>query len=175
MGDDALKWGRLILWSIVVVLAAVGVPSLIASAPALVRQGSAGHLHGLDVRVFAAQPLAMQLHIIAVALAVPLGAVMMASRKGRRFHRVAGWTWAGLVSIGSATPVWLALSAHRWFPVHLTVIFVMTLLLTGVLAARRHDVARHRARMMWLYYSSILGAGALTFLPGRLMWRLFFG
>jgi uncharacterized membrane protein len=171
----ARNWLGLMPLAIAVVLAIVGLPFMIASAPGHVRRAGAAHLHGFDGAMFAAQPLPMQLHIIAISLAVPLGVVMMLSRKGRRFHRVAGWTWAGLVTFGAVTPVWLALSDRHWYPIHLIVIFVMTLLITGVWAARRHKVALHRHLMIWLYFGSILGAGALTFMPGRLMWRLFFG
>ena len=49
------------------------------------------------------------------------------------------------------------------------------LLPIALVAARRHAVALHKRAMMGLYFGILLIAGALTFIPGRLMWRLFFG
>ena len=36
-------------------------------------------------------------------------------------------------------------------------------------------VAPHKVLMTLLFYGSLLVSGALAFLPGRVMWRLFFG
>ena len=71
--------------------------------------------------------------------------------------------------------MWLALADGHWAPIHLTVIWTLTLLTAGLWSARKHRVRAHRTRMMLLFFGPILLAGALTFLPGRLMWRLFFG
>ena len=45
----------------------------------------------------------------------------------------------------------------------------------AVYAARRHRVASHRRTMTGLFVGGLLVAGGLTFLPGRLMWRVVFG
>ena len=39
---------------------------------------------------------------------------------------------------------------------------------------RRGDVKGHRAAMLGVYFGGLVIAGALTFYPGRLMYRLFF-
>jgi uncharacterized membrane protein len=169
------RWIVFAAWCAVAIFAAVGAANLRAAWPGLVRRAAGGRLHLPNASLFASQPVAMQLHILALSLALPLGVVMMASRKGRTFHRAAGWTWTGLVLIGAATPVWLALDGGGWRPIHLLVVWVLTLLAGGLWSARRHRPQAHGALMMWLFYGSIVFAGALTFAPGRLMWRLFFG
>ena len=40
---------------------------------------------------------------------------------------------------------------------------------------RRKDVKGHRRAMLGVYFGGLIIAGALTFYPGRLMYRLFFG
>ena len=169
------NWIAIAIWSMGGLLILVLVPPFVASLPEL-RARAGGHsLHWVDWMLFANQSFVLRIHVIAVSLATILGAVIMASIKGRRFHRIAGWTWAGVVLVGALSAVAMGISSQRWNWIQLTVPFVLTLLIGAILAARHHNVARHRAMMMWLYYSSILGAGALTFLPGRLMWRLIFG
>ena len=45
----------------------------------------------------------------------------------------------------------------------------------AVYAARRHRVAAHRRAMTGMFVGGLIVAGAFTFLPGRLMWAIFFG
>jgi uncharacterized membrane protein len=45
----------------------------------------------------------------------------------------------------------------------------------GVLWARRHDMARHRRTMMGLFYGGFPINLAFAFIPGRTLWRMFFG
>ena len=45
----------------------------------------------------------------------------------------------------------------------------------AVWAARRHKVDFHRKMMAGLFTGGLVVAGALTFLPGRMMWNVFFG
>jgi uncharacterized membrane protein len=163
------------IWTFGGVVALILVPPFVASFPGLAARAGGHDLHAVNWALFAQQSLVLRIHVVAISLAVILGAVMMASVKGRRFHRIVGWTWAALVLISVLSAVGIGLSNQRWNAIQLTVPFVLALLIAGLLAARRHDVTRHRGLMMWLYYSSILGAGAFTFLPGRLMWRLIFG
>ncbi|HEY9219161.1 MAG TPA: hypothetical protein VIO94_14020 [Phenylobacterium sp.] len=80
------------IWSAAVAFALAAGSSLASAWPALVRRAAGGRLHVPSADLFTSQPIALQLHILALGLAVPLGLVMMASRKGRAFHRVAGWT-----------------------------------------------------------------------------------
>ena len=57
--------------------------------------------------------------------------------------------------------------AWTWRPV--------ILLPLAVLAAKRHEVAKHRGRMMGLFYGGFAINLFIAFIPGRLMWAMFFG
>jgi uncharacterized membrane protein len=132
--------------------------------------------HLPDLALFTAQTPMLQAHVLAALCAIGLGAAMMLIRKGRRFHRIAGWIWTGLLSTVALSSLFIVgLNGDRWSYLHLGSGFVAVFLPVAVLAARRHRVAPHRALMMLLFYGSLLVSGALAFLPGRLMWNLFFG
>ena len=59
--------------------------------------------------------------------------------------------------------------------IHILSAWTLLVLPMAVYAARRGDIARHRGRMTGLFIGGLLIAGTLAFMPGRLMWRLFFG
>jgi uncharacterized membrane protein len=117
-------------------------------------------LHWPDWALLLNQPLALQVHLVAALGAVGLGAVLMVVRKGKTFHRIGGWVWSTLLMTVALSSLFLFNSTGTW-PL-------------AILFARRHQVARHRTLMMVLFYASLLISGALAFLPGRLMWQLFF-
>ena len=101
---------------------------------------------------------------------------MMLSRKGRRFHRIAGWVWVGLTATVAGSSLFIfGLNGDNWSYLHIFSGWWIVFLTLAVVAARRHRVATHRAIMMVLFYGSLLLTGVFAFLPGRLMWQLFFG
>jgi hypothetical protein len=42
-------------------------------------------------------------------------------------------------------------------------------------ALRTGNIAAHKASMRGMYFGGLMIAGALTFIPGRIMYRMFFG
>jgi uncharacterized membrane protein len=164
------------------VLAGVFVAAIAAAGAYLATKvdAIAGHAraaqgpHAPDLALLAAQPVMVQLHVATALTAIALGVVMLASRKGVRFHRIAGWTWAATMATaaGSAAFVRGEDNAYSW--IHLTVIWAAVLLPLGLVAARRHAVRLHRTLMLWLYFGILVGAGVLAFIPGRLMWEVVF-
>jgi uncharacterized membrane protein len=130
--------------------------------------------HWPDLALFFSQPFTVQVHVLVALGAVGLGAAMMLSRKGKTFHRVAGWVWSALLMTVALSSLFI-FERGTWSYLHLFSGWVIVFLPLAILFARRHQVARHRTLMMVFFYGSLLISGALTFLPGRLMWRLFFG
>jgi uncharacterized membrane protein len=60
-------------------------------------------------------------------------------------------------------------------PIHLFVLLTLIGVTATVLALRRRNIAAHKRSMVGLYVGALLIAGAFTFVPGRLMYGLFFG
>jgi uncharacterized membrane protein len=124
-----------------------------------------------------AAPLVVQVHAVAAMAAFALGIVQLAGPKGTLPHRTMGYAWVALmlvVATGSfaihGMKQWGAFSA-----IHLLSIVVLALVPLAVLAARRHHVGAHRRAMISLFAGALIIAGAFTFLPGRIMHRIFFG
>ena len=126
-----------------------------------------------------AAPRAIWLHLAAAVSAFALGAwLLLASRKGGAAHRVLGALYLLLMVVAAVSAMWihtinpngpLGLS-----PVHILIVTTLWGVVGGLRAARRHDVKRHRRAMINLYISAMLLAGALTLLPGRLLYRVLF-
>ncbi len=133
-------------------------------------------LHAPDLTFFAGLPLAIRLHVLGAAGALALGAVLMSLRKGRLFHRTAGWVWVALVSLVAGSSLFVTSLNHgKWSLLHLFAGWTLIMLPLAVVWAKRHDVARHRRTMMGLFYGGFLINAFIAFIPGRAMWTLFFG
>lgn len=119
---------------------------------------------------------AIQIHLVCAAAIVVLGAVMMVSRKGRTFHRIAGWTWAGLMLVVAVSSLFITeLNGDKLSWIHLLSGWTLLVLPLTLVAARRHKVSAHRRGMMGMYYGGLLIAGGFAFMPGRVLWQVFFG
>lgn len=132
--------------------------------------------HLPDLALFEALPVAIKVHLLAALAALALGAALMGLRKGRAFHRVAGWAWVGLVSVTAGSTLFITSLNHgRWSLLHLFTGWVLITLPLAVVWARRHDVPRHRRTMMGLFYGGFAINLFIAFIPGRTMWMMLFG
>ena len=60
-------------------------------------------------------------------------------------------------------------------PIHLLSLFTLVMLWLGVRRAQRGDIVSHRLTMQFTYFLALVVTGLLTFLPGRIMYRVAFG
>ncbi len=133
-------------------------------------------LHAPDWALLDHAGPAIQIHLLAMLAALGLGAALMTGVKGRRMHRIFGWMFAVVMLVGVLASLFVrSLIPGSFSPIHILSAATLVFLPLGLIAARRHDVAAHRRRMTNIFYFGLLGAGLFTFVPGRLMWRLFFG
>jgi uncharacterized membrane protein len=120
---------------------------------------------------------AIQLHVALALLALILGAVVLFMRKGTALHRGLGRLWVGLM-LGTALSSFFIHSINLFYgfsPIHLLSIVVLYNSISAVQAARGGRISAHRAHVVNLYAMALLGAGAFTVLPGRLMHQVLFG
>jgi uncharacterized membrane protein len=124
--------------------------------------------------------LSIKLHLMAVAAAIVIGAVQLMRPKGDRMHRLIGWIWfcfimaTALSALFIHTPVGLPSIAGVGV-LHIFSAIVLVSAPLAVVAARRGAIRRHAATMTSLYIGGLGVAGLFAFLPGRLLWRVFFG
>jgi len=60
-------------------------------------------------------------------------------------------------------------------PIHLFVPLTLYGVVAAIWCAHRGNIAGHRRAMLGLYFGGLILAGVLAFLPGRIMYRVFFG
>lgn len=155
--------------------AVVGAAMLTARIDPAVAQAVSFNPHWPDFgEILGASPV-VQLHLYAALVAIALGGVMMTSRKGARFHRIAGWVWVSLMMLVAGSSLFITgLNGDKWSFIHLLSGWTLIAAPLGLIAARRHRVANHRRAMMGIFYGGLLIAGALAFIPGRILWNVFF-
>ncbi len=119
---------------------------------------------------------AIQLHLATVVPAFVLGTwLIFASKKGAPRHRVLGALYLALMLVTAITTVFVrTLHAGEFSWIHLFIPLTLFGVFAALWAVRRGNIAGHKRAMIGLYIG-VVTAGALTLLPGRLMWRVFFG
>lgn len=164
---------------IAVGMAVVGAVLALALGPRLERIGAVvarARPHVPDFDLVARLPVAIQVHLACALAALALGAALMAARKGRGFHRAAGWVWVSLVATTAVSSLFITSLAHgRWSLIHLMTGWTLIALPLGVIWARRHQVARHRRTMMGLFYGGFAINLFIAMIPGRTLWNIVFG
>ena len=88
-----------------------------------------------------------------------------------------GWSWVFLMALVALSSFWIheIRLIGNFSPIHLLSLFTLCALAAAVFAARRRRIGTHRRAMIWLTYGALMGAGAFTLLPGRLMHATLFG
>jgi uncharacterized membrane protein len=120
---------------------------------------------------------AIQIHAFAAMTAFALGVVQLSAPKGTLPHRTLGWIWITLMLVVSISAFFI----HQlrmwgeWSPIYLLAIYTLIMLPVAVLAARRHQVPRHRRAMIGLFVGALVIAGLFTLWPGRIMYAVVFG
>jgi uncharacterized membrane protein len=170
-----------------VLIAQAAIGSLIPLALVAVALWPKRHILGLDRlpplhvhvpelwRVAAAGPV-IQLHLAGVAIAILIGLVLLAGVKGNLVHRALGWAWVLAMMMAAISSLFIREinPGHLSF-IHLLSGWTILALPMGVAFARRHKVKAHARMMTGLFTGGLVLAGLFAFIPGRLMWQLFFG
>lgn len=129
-----------------------------------------------DLRPIAEASTAIKVHLAAAVSCLFLGAVMMAGRKGARFHRTAGWVWVTVMAVLVISSFFVrTLNPGHFSWIHLISGGTAVSLPVAVLAAKRHKVRTHSRTMMGMFYGGLIIAGIFTFVPGRVLYQAFFG
>jgi uncharacterized membrane protein len=122
-------------------------------------------------------PFPIAWHAFAAFAALAIGAMQLALPKGTPRHRFVGYAWAALMLLLAASSFWI--HQIRLFgpfsPIHFLSILVLVTVPLAVWHAHNHRVAKHRRAMVALYVFALVGAGAFTLLPGRVMHEVVFG
>ena len=122
-------------------------------------------------------PLAIQIHLLTVVPAFAIGTWQIVfSVKGSRPHRAFGFVYLALMTITAGAAFFIrSIGKGHLSPIHLFIPLTLFGVISALWHARRGNISRHRWAMLGLYVGGLILAGALAFLPGRLMNRVLFG
>jgi uncharacterized membrane protein len=125
-------------------------------------------------------PLAIKVHVFTVLPGFVLGTwLIFFSRKGAPNHRAIGFVYLGLMTVTAIAALFIHTIMPNgpffgFSPIHIFSITTLVGVVGALYYARKHDIRRHRRSMLVVYIAGILIAGAFTFLPGRIMHKIFF-
>lgn len=120
--------------------------------------------------------LAVQIHTLFAILAFFLGGAVLFRRKGDRLHRIGGRIWVGLM-VAAILPSFFIHQIQMfgiWSPIHVVAAATLVFLARGVWLARQRNIVDHRRAMQMIYLGALVLTGFFTFVPGRIMYRVFF-
>lgn len=165
-------------WTGIAVGVAINAAILIAFRGQIARVLAASGFspHWPDLSLIATAGPAVQVHVIAAVLALAVALFLLSGAKGTRIHRIVGWSWAAIMMTVAVSSFFILELGHgRPSFIHLLSGWTAFAVPMGVWAARTHRIRLHRQTMTGMVVGGLLIAGAFTFIPGRLMWRVFFG
>jgi uncharacterized membrane protein len=149
---------------------------LAAAVAAALREQLALPLRAPDLSLIAGEQLAVQAHLAAAVTALVVGVVIMVRPKGRGGHKTLGWTWVAAMAVTAASSFLIRrLNGGDFSWIHALSGWTLIALPMAVAAARRRKIPVHRRHMTGLLLGGLLLPGLFAFMPGRLLWRVFFG
>lgn len=115
-------------------------------------------------------PTAIQIHVAAVVPAALLGAYLLVRPKGTPQHRLLGKIWLTLMAVTALSSFFIhqVNVFYGFSPIHVLSIFVLFGCWRAIANARKRNIEAHKRIVRGLYLGGIVGAGAFTFLPGRI-------
>lgn len=178
MLNTPTKRFRLVSSSIRIGVAAILIGALWPQMPAILRyaQDVGFHPHAPDMALFATVPPQVKFHIVAAVAAFAIGVAILLRPKGSRLHKTLGWAWVIAMGATAISSFFITgLNGNSLSFIHLISGWTVVALPLGIYAVRNKQVLMHKRAMTSLFVGGLVIAGALTFIPGRLMYQLFFG
>ena len=130
----------------------------------------------MNIAPFLNAPIMVQFHVVCALVAlcavVPLAIYKKGTSTHRWLGRIAG---AGLVLTALSSFFILELNDGSFSPIHIVSVITLLGLASGVREARRGNREGHARTMVSVAVLGLGVAGAFTFVPGRLMWKVFIG
>lgn len=121
-------------------------------------------------------PAIVWAHLATIAVALALTPLMLLRRRGDSTHRNLGWVWAGSMILTAFLSLFVRQINNGGFSlIHVLSVWTLIQVPLLVVAARRHQVARHRSAVRGMVTGALLIAGFFTFPFDRLLGDWLFG
>jgi uncharacterized membrane protein len=142
------------------ILAAAAIILLLLVATALVR--GIDHWRSMEPLVWG--------HLATVMVPLLITPVQLSRRRGDRAHRILGWIWS--VSLFTTAAVSFGIrdiNDGQLSYIHIFSVVTIVSVPLLILAARHHQIARHRGTVRGLVTGALLTAGYFTLVPSRML------
>ena len=129
----------------------------------------------MDILLNDPQPI--PLHALAAMVAIILGGIQLAMKKGGAVHRLLGRLWVGLMAVvaGSSFFIHEIKFWGLYSPIHVLSLWTLFSLGLAIYFVRVGKIKRHQQVMIALYGFALILTGFFTLLPGRVMHQVVFG
>ena len=132
--------------------------------------------HTPDLSLIVEASPAVRIHLGAALFALLVALFLLSGTKGTWVHRAVGWIWsAAMMTTALSSFVIMELNHGQLSFIHVLSGWTAFATPMGIWQARKHNVRLHRRTMTGLVVGGLIVAGLFTLVPGRLMWRVFFG
>jgi len=132
--------------------------------------------HAPDLSLVTQQSMVIQIHLYAALAALLLGGLQIVLPKGTTAHRIMGWTWLIFMAVVAGSSLFIRMINNGNFSlIHILSVATLIQIPRIIWFARKGDIKSHKRTAIGLYIGALIVAGLFTFMPGRLMWHLFFG
>lgn len=119
---------------------------------------------------------AIVVHTVLAFGTLVLGGFVMLSKKGTAKHKLAGRLFLGLMIGVAITALFIrGLNGTKFSWIHIFVPVTLFAAWETVYYIRKNNLKGHKRAVKGLFFGELLIPGALSFLPGRLMWAVVFG
>jgi uncharacterized membrane protein len=118
----------------------------------------------------------VKLHVYAALTALGIGTAILLQRKGSGLHKTLGWAWVLAMGTTAISSLFIMDVNRGFFSfIHLLSGWTIIALPMAIFAIRNRKVDAHRRAMTGMFVGGLLVAGLLSFIPGRVMFEMFFG
>ncbi len=121
-------------------------------------------------------PWQLWVHLATLAIVLAITPLMLLRRRGDKNHRLLGWVWAICMFATALISLDMRMINRGEFSfIHVLSVITLIGVPVLILAARRHDVRRHRSQARGFVIGALLIAGFFTFPFNRLLGSWLFG
>ncbi len=129
----------------------------------------------IDISHLVDASLMVKLHLAGALTAFVIGAILLRGVKGTGLHRKLGYAWVAAMTLAAVSSFFLVgLNGNHYSLIHGLSAWTIVVLPMAVFAARRKNIRKHAKGMTNLFLGGLLVAGLFAFLPGRMLWSIFF-
>lgn len=119
---------------------------------------------------------AVQIHLVTALAAFVFGVVMWLRPKGTLSHKMLGRLFIMMMVVTAISAYFIRSLANGSFSwIHIFVPITLIGSYQVVSSIRKGDLKRHKIHVRNMFFAALLIPGFFSFMPGRVMYRLFFG